>query len=56
MYNLRQPARGPVEVVSLTPGVPLLLGYVCRADRATLTVASQTTITLHAPDDRQKQL
>lgn len=47
-------AGGQLELVALAPGVPLLLGYVYRAetrpDPATVTVASQTTITLHSPE------
>lgn len=52
-----------LELVALAPGMPLLLGYVYRADSGpplaphgppidnkTVTVASQTTITLHSPE------
>ncbi|KAI8424135.1 hypothetical protein MSG28_002731 [Choristoneura fumiferana] len=46
------------KLLALAPGVPLLLGYVYRgpappqpiADNKTVTVASQTTITLHSPE------
>ncbi|KPJ18992.1 Disintegrin and metalloproteinase domain-containing protein 10 [Papilio machaon] len=42
-----------LELVALAPGVPLLLGYVYRAPDHKVTVASQTTITLHSPDTLQ---
>lgn len=52
---------GQLELVALAPGVPLLLGYVYAPhghgtpaekgpDHKTVTVASQTTITLHSPE------
>lgn len=53
------PDGAQLELVALAPGVPLLLGYVYRAPHNAaggaggeqkVTVASQTTITLHSPE------
>lgn len=52
------PDGAQLELVALAPGVPLLLGYVYRAPHGgtgsggeqKVTVASQTTITLHSPE------
>lgn len=48
---------GALELVALAPGVPLLLGYVCRAPTAaTASTASQTAISVHAPPEAQRRV